>query len=58
MTSLFVITGPDTAGRVYPTCGTQQCETRACPSFNAIHRTEEKTIFSMDARVKSAHDES
>jgi hypothetical protein len=24
----------------------------------AIHRTEEKAIFSMDARVKPAHDES
>jgi hypothetical protein len=58
MTSQFVIAGLDTAGRVYPTCGTRQCETRACPSFDAIHRNEEKAIFSMDAWVKPAHDES
>jgi hypothetical protein len=57
-TPRFVIAGLDTAGRVYPTCGTRQCETRACPSFDAIHRTEEKPICSMDARVKPAHDDS
>jgi hypothetical protein len=58
MSSQFVIAGLDTAGWDYPTCGTKQCETRASPGFDAINRTEEEAIFSMDARVKPAHDES
>ena len=45
MTSQFVIAGLDTAGRVYPTCGTKQRETRASPSFGAIHPSAPKAFF-------------
>src|SRR5262249_12722885 len=35
--ALTVMAGLVTASRVYPTCGTYQYETRASPSFDAIH---------------------
>src|SRR5262245_14350931 len=49
----LVIAGLDTASRVYPTCGSQYCRTRASPSFGAIHLFRK----TMDARVKPGHDE-
>jgi hypothetical protein len=48
-----VIAGLDTASRVYPTCGTSICGTRASPNSDAIHPFNEM-LFLMDARVISA----